>query len=734
MSTPIVGLTHDVVIYGVGNAAVGLTIESHTYQVKQITPLVPRMAMGAAKGADYSTFTSWIQDTWEGRSGLENADGRGFRNVTGFIPVSPSYSLSGICNPSVVCINTLYTTGGCTLLYPEYTSPAGVPAQAVYNLGNPRSYPLPGDSGYRPQDSFPSRTRIYAGTVVLTPEVKATRDAGTFAFKANFSLGRIHGSADQTAPALYAYDAVQYSTIAAISPYIYTATPYTFGTWGVRQVVTTLMPIIFHDTSWVAAYTDHLYQPVGATTAGALGVYDRKLWRSEPKGDKIAYYRPAEATTGYWSDWVSVSPGTVVIKMREFIGRLMIGCYDGLYAYEAGRTYKVVDFTQDVSILNFSVMESILGALWFNIQQRVFRYTSGGLLEEMDVNFGEYEFPLSLESGPNCIYILAGSRIDSKYSVYRIDSATGSTSKIYTLPDNIMYYKRYCDILPTLFVPDPTPLHHREIAEVTRNPFGLAPVLTEIDFIPASGEDPDALWGYMSGLDFGVQPPTVVPGKVSFSGSYSSGKITHGYPAINKYYHRARLTAVLPVDSSVLLSFRYRTRILDPTAGYDNMHPAGDEWATLTPVPMTNDNLISLRQHHIVAKWIEASPLVYAQFGSSATGRVSITGLELDATLSGPRTDDGKLAQEHRFTTTIVDNKELLDGTVENSAVWITAAMYSITGSAIPYVVGLPHPPPTGHTTWALVEFDARGAMIPVLGYAGVSCAGSHVGIIIREV
>jgi len=731
MSTPIVGVTHDVVIYEAsGNIApVGLVVDAQSYRTTAIPPLVPRMAGGSQRGTDYSSFMSWVQDEWPGRSGLGNADAQGFRFMKGFVPTLPSYDMYAIPSPTGNTLAVVYTSTGDNFMATHFVSPVGTAPRVLSNLGPHIAQMNFSNSGLPPRPGpiptfWPSRTRIYAGNAVIRPQVQLTRGAPSVASVVDTTLGFV-GVGGQMR--VYAGQAVSYSTVAFIAPYIFTSLLDAPLYGKIAPIHITNVQMRVHAVL-AEPYGHTYYVPVGSTVVGALGVYDKKLWKSAPKGDQIAYYRPTETTLGLWSDGITVSPGTVILRMEEFIGRLMIGTYDGLYAYEAGRTYRVVDFSKDTSTLNFTVMSSISGSLWFNIRHRLFRYTSGGLLEELDILLAEYQYPMALESGENCVYLLAGSLVDDAVDMYRIDSATGATTHIGRVNTQSQFFANPAMILPTLFTPDPTH-QQRGLAEVAGNPLCIGPLLTGV--VPHSGGDDLEL---QVGIKiFGDIIPGLVPGKKDFTGSFATGIINQGYPAINKSWQRVRIGMVTPAESSITVVLKYRTHITNPYDGYDPLVPAAD-WTSLASVSATNNITISLRSNKIISKQIELCPVVTGYFGNSIKGQLGITSLELDSLLVGPQGDDGKLLSQHTFTTTIVDNMQLLNLEVENSAAFVTAALYSLAGSGIPHVVSVPFPLPVGHTTWAVVEFDPRGVMVPALGYQHITCPGSHVGIILREV
>jgi len=110
--------------------------------------------------------------------------------------------------------------------------------------------------------------------------------------------------------------------------------------------------------------------------------------------------------------------------------------------------------------------------------------------------------------------------------------------------------------------------------------------------------------------------------------------------------------------------------------------------------------------------------------------RVCIPLVEADAIL-GPNAK-----KRWQFNAVVTDQLELLDRTIENSAAWVATSMYSLSASGLVHTVGVPFPPPMGHTIKATVQLGPIGAVVPVLSYTGLTstCPGADMTVVISEV
>ena len=118
------------------------------------------------------------------------------------------------------------------------------------------------------------------------------------------------------------------------------------------------------------------FAPAYNTNTDLVWNYDRKLWRSV--GHRMSYLTP---TTG-WSSYIEVgSADAPILNTCVAFGRIYFGKKDGLWCYEGGRVYEVEPFYADASDDNFTMMHASHGALYFNIKNRLYRYTGAGNIE-----------------------------------------------------------------------------------------------------------------------------------------------------------------------------------------------------------------------------------------------------------------------------------------------------------------------------------------------------------------
>jgi hypothetical protein len=125
------------------------------------------------------------------------------------------------------------------------------------------------------------------------------------------------------------------------------------------------------------------YTPAYSTNISDVVVYDNKLWKAYQ--GTVRYLQPTAGTVpATWSDDLGAGdPTTNVTHMIEFNGRLYVGKEDGLWVFDANRTYKVVGFEDDSSFNNFAMMVVHRGYLYFNIRHLVYRLSTVGTVELM---------------------------------------------------------------------------------------------------------------------------------------------------------------------------------------------------------------------------------------------------------------------------------------------------------------------------------------------------------------
>lgn len=422
---PTVGVTHDVVIYdGSGNIApVGLIVKPFSYRVSDAPTFVPRMATGAPSGTDYEQTVSWVQDAFLGSHGEQVAGPTstdGYYKAVGMAPSVEDGRMYTTRAPLPVKISNFTNVSFADLQqWGAYLTPKAVHLVQTNTSVSARPYAIYGTD-----------TRYLHGRCIFQPYVAG--GDGTAPDSLYTAQPYVKVVKDTTLLGDYiAADAVCFSGCAFIARMKYTLQNGERTYLGVGNIV--------------QHWNDALIQPVGSTYARCLAVYDHKLWRSWM--NEFSYYDVqwdtlGDSTAGYnwgmeraWSTYYAIDAEKQIIGMESYIGRLFIATPQALYAYEAGRSYKVADFSWNARWNNFSIFKEVHGSLWFNIGEALFRYTSGGLLEEMNTNFFEGGIPTSLTGGPRCIYVVVvddpfAAMRTGQYKVYRLDIDTGACQEI----------------------------------------------------------------------------------------------------------------------------------------------------------------------------------------------------------------------------------------------------------------------------------------------------------------
>lgn len=151
------------------------------------------------------------------------------------------------------------------------------------------------------------------------------------------------------------------------------------------------------------------YAPAYSTDADLLWNYDGKLWKGDD--NKIAYLTP---TTGWsTSQEVGIADHKILNTAVAF-GRIYFGKADALWCYEGGRVYEVEPFYSETSDDNFKLMHASHGALYFNIRNKMYRYTGAGNIELL------FAYPYEALLGP------AATAQDKLYFSVRDESVSGS--------------------------------------------------------------------------------------------------------------------------------------------------------------------------------------------------------------------------------------------------------------------------------------------------------------------
>ena len=709
MTTPLVGVTHDVVIYDAASNhdPIGLVVVTGSYRVTKAPTFVPRLAQGDPRGVDLAPYVSWVQDDWRGASGVPQV---GFGN-------KDYYKMVGM-QPDVM-EGYLYMLPGPFQVDITFTSTPNTIAD-WWDKGFGRAAVVHGVAtthGTFGDDLFQATTRIFAHK--WEHELKY------------YATGPVYSYANNALPGL-TFSAVQWSNTGFIS---------TYGALMTESGGYKSLPNLSWKSIIASAYNSH-WEPVGTTTAGALGVYDDKLWRAEPVGHRISYYNPTATSGDYWSDWIDTDQNGSIYNMATFIGRLFIGRDDGLWAYEAGRTYQVIDFSSAKSADNFRLLKAAAGALWFNIGSRLLRYTAGGLLEEMETGHRDM-MPVSLCEVPDGVLValrdpLGWTVRNKRYELIRLDITTGAVQHLIDaasqLRTNLNEFT-WADavVAPVIGARQPSPIDEMSGFPPTTQVKGIifGPLFHTgttagsgpgsyrkqatifFDRHLATGELDDIIWDH--------------PDQKGNTHYMTTPWVDLGYPQVNKAWARCRVRAWVANEYNYVF-VRYKLKG-DTSWGYlgalGGVGESGSLEDTFDFPVGSNSRAVKLK----VEFWLNF-------LGNEVFLEVpaKLYELELDGLFLDQGGADEEVARKQvRFTADVLDGIQLLNREVENNAAEIQATLYSYAMAGTPQVVALPWPAPVGHTIRAKVELDQGGAIVPILSY-GHSSPGVQLSVIVTEV
>lgn len=785
--TPKVGITHDVVIYPSGGLTpIGLILEPFSYRVSDAPDFIPRMAVGDPRGIDYSSMVSWVQAAWRGQSALEHANGQGYKTLSGFNISVPGGVLQTYNRPSLGASEITNPTK-----FDRYLSPMLRSVPAVYNV-----CPVPHSTNLWPW--YPTEVVVPVGSIIFRPSVAITSPVQvTMQVSNSLETGRVIYDAVEYSTACiistyynsvgtdgkYVWGNIEIATAAgplvtpvgstqsgALAVYddklwrsaplgdeiAYLQPPWEIITFGSDDDVTVdedAKTWTRDDGSFIsngfeigmtatwAGFTeganngDHVITELTALVMTCYGSSPV----DEAKGDTVTCV-VSNPPLGYWSAFTKVRAGAKILAMQEFIGRLMLGCSDGLYAYEVGRTYRVAEFVGEESLTNFAVMEVISGALYFNIQRALYRYTSGGLLEELDIQLNELEIPTSIIKGDRGVYIVAtdyGKGLGGgSETLYKLDLVYGSTQKI--IDPGLQ--SRRVRLASTLFKAPMNPLYEN-IWDSSQAPLIVGPMWRS-----SSQRYWITLGDPATTIVSPVQTTTLHP----VESHVETGRIDLGYPLLYKTWTKANLQVYKPRNSVDTASGRLDSGV----EGWVDLYykeKSAQVWSRATPVYQTltdGDVAYNFDLNSLISKEVELKPSIqilpttnttrlydYTNLEWRESSPVELRSVEVDAFFVGPQ-GGGRARREYNFDVVALEPLQLMNGAVENSLAYINATMWSLFNSAAVHTVALPYPPPSGHTVEARIMMGDRGVSVPLLAYSmhGVVNIASYLPVKVLEV
>lgn len=353
------GRRHDLIFHINDSITMGGTLKPLTFRVPIAPRFIPRFAVGDPRGTDKSRWKSWVQASFDGGAGqnfLSSPVGNNRYAESNLMDIGlPLTALGGrvVQRPTGETELEEGPTGDLSVaLLPRATTSESKNLGAHFTNAE-RVHVF--EYSFRPHLFHWITRAVYTnitGTDVFGGErgPLETADAltGTWAVQDTQLPGTI-------------VSATRYSGVIAMA----------LESGGVGHV-----HIYGADNSHAAST---MYRPTYSTLANRVGTYDSKLWRAQV--GRVAYLDPT-ITTGQWSAYISAGdPSIKINNMKTAFGRYYIGKEDSLWIFDAGRTYEVENYKDQRDASNFNLMVPHRGALYYNVRNKIYRITSGNLIE-----------------------------------------------------------------------------------------------------------------------------------------------------------------------------------------------------------------------------------------------------------------------------------------------------------------------------------------------------------------
>lgn len=358
------GRRHDLIFHLNNSVTMGGTLKPLSFRVAVAPRFIPRFAVGDPRGTDKSRWKSWVQSRFDGGAGQ--------------IFLSSPVGNNRYAESNLMDIGLPFTAlGGLAGRADPVTQAASDPSLDDDPVGDLSVALLPRATTSESKNlgaHFTNRYGVHIFEYSFRPHLfhwitraVYTNVTGTDVF------GGERGPLE-TADALTGEWAVQDTQMPGT---LVSATRYSgviamaLESGGVGNV-----HIYGADNSHAAST---LYTPVYTTLANRIGTYDGKLWRAEI--GRVSYLDPT-IVTGQWSAYISTGdPSIPVNNMVVAFGRYYMGKEDSLWIFDAGRTYEVENYADQRDTSNFNLMVLHRGALYYNIRNKIYRITSGNLIE-----------------------------------------------------------------------------------------------------------------------------------------------------------------------------------------------------------------------------------------------------------------------------------------------------------------------------------------------------------------
>lgn len=358
MATPRSGETHDIVFHVNHSVTAGAIVRPGTYRVAVAPQFLPRLSVGDPRGIDDARWRSYIQSRFDGGAGQ--------------IYFSASQANNRFAESNLIDIGLPMTVIGGMAGRADPLTAASVP-------GGPLDDDPVGDimPALMPRNT--------------TAESEATALLFTNAFP-------VHVIEMSNRPHLFHYQShLRYDSLTGIDVFkggaLKGERSALTGNWLVEntQVGITVVDAMMYsgvailageNTMRVFGSTDgvgpaYVYTPLYSTKASVVHEYDSKIWRGQV--GRMAYFDP---DTRAWSSFYRPGdPAVNINNIQTAFGKQYIGKEDSLWVFDKGVVYEVENYRNEREPNNFKLMTVHRGALYYNIRQRIYRISSGNLIE-----------------------------------------------------------------------------------------------------------------------------------------------------------------------------------------------------------------------------------------------------------------------------------------------------------------------------------------------------------------
>jgi len=358
------GRRHDIIFHLNNSVTMGGSLKPLTFRVSIAPRFIPRFSVGDPRGTDKSRWKSWVQARFDGGAGqtfLSSPVGNNRYAESNLMDIGLPFTalggLAGRADPVTQAASDPELdddpVGDLSVaLLPRATSlEAGYGGALFTNAEKIHVF----EYSFRPHMFHWVTRAVYTnitGTDIFGGE-RAPLETGD-------ALTGEWAVQDSQMPGTIV-SAVRYSGVVAMA----------LESGGVGNV-----HIYGADNSHAAST---LYTPTYSTLANRIGTYDSKLWRAQV--GRVAYLDPT-ISTGQWSAYIETGdPSIKINNMTTAFGRYYLGKEDSLWIFDAGRTYEVENYVDQRDASNFNLMVLHRGALYYNIRNKIYRITSGNLIE-----------------------------------------------------------------------------------------------------------------------------------------------------------------------------------------------------------------------------------------------------------------------------------------------------------------------------------------------------------------